>query len=107
MLTDKRLVMIDKGGIMGVAGKKTRVSSHPWEAVSSWTYSNSGKVDFDAELIVRVKVGPPLSIKFPKNFDLQPLVKAIAEHCLNGDDSASPSHSPIPNFIKKVRSNKE
>ncbi|WP_299013196.1 PH domain-containing protein [uncultured Photobacterium sp.] len=62
VLTDRRLVLIDK---QGVTGKKVEYRSVPYKSITMYTVESTGHFDLDAELKLWVSGQPaPIALEF-------------------------------------------
>lgn len=77
VLTDRRLILIDK---QGVTGKKVEYRSVPYKSITMFTVESTGHFDLDAELKLWVSGQPaPIALEFNGKtniYDMQGLLAA-------------------------------
>ncbi|MZD08911.1 PH domain-containing protein [Streptomyces sp. SID5785] len=68
LLTDKRMIMIDK---QGMTGKKVEYHSVPYRSITHFAVETAGHFDLDAELKIWVSgSGTPIEKTFTKGVDI-------------------------------------
>jgi hypothetical protein len=68
LLTDRRLILIDK---QGLTGKKTEYHSVPYRSISHFSVETAGHFDLDAELKIWLSGNPtPIEKTFTKGVDI-------------------------------------
>ncbi|MER6917258.1 PH domain-containing protein [Streptomyces sp. NPDC000594] len=77
LLTDRRLIFIDK---QGITGKKTEYHSVPYRSITHFSVETAGTFDLDAELKLWISGNPvPIEKTFTKGVDIYE-VQAILSH---------------------------
>ncbi|MGR5328546.1 PH domain-containing protein [Photobacterium damselae] len=78
IITDKRIIKIDK---QGVTGKKVEIMSIPYKAIHKFSVETTGHMDLDSELKLWVAADSnPVKLTFAAGTDIQMLQRVIAEH---------------------------
>ncbi|HIF9337735.1 TPA: PH domain-containing protein [Photobacterium damselae] len=78
IITDKRIIKIDK---QGVTGKKVEIMSIPYKAIHKFSVETTGHMDLDSELKLWVAADSnPVELTFAAGTDIQMLQRVIAEH---------------------------
>lgn len=68
LLTDRRMIFIDK---QGITGKKTEYHSVPYKSISHFAVETAGHFDLDAELKIWISGSPtPIEKTFTKGVDI-------------------------------------
>ena len=79
VITDKRLIIADRQGLMG---KKVEVYSIPFKSVTMWSSENAaGAFDFNSELTLWTKAGT-FKLKLSPDVDIRELDLVIANGAL-------------------------
>lgn len=77
LLTDRRLVFVDK---QGLTGRKTELMSVPYRAISRFSVETQGNFDLEAELKIWVSgADQPLRRTFSKGVDVLALQATLAD----------------------------
>ncbi|WP_114195239.1 PH domain-containing protein [Edaphovirga cremea] len=77
VLTNRRLILIDK---QGLTGKKVEYRSVPYKAITNFSIETAGSLDLDAELKIWVSGLPqPFSKQFNKNANIYTLQALLAK----------------------------
>lgn len=80
VLTNKRMVLVDK---QGVSGKKTEYLSIPYRSITRFSKESVGHFDLDAEFKVWVSSQhEPISRTFKKNEAIDEMYRVLAQHLL-------------------------
>lgn len=80
LLTDKRLVLIDK---QGLTGRKTAFHSIPYRAITQFSVETAGTVDLESELKVWISGGSgPLEITLGRGVDVREVQAVLAAYVL-------------------------
>ena len=79
ILTNKRLILINK---QGITGSKIEYLSVGYKSISRFSVENSGHFDLDAELKIWVssEQQPSIIKKFNKSVDIFDVQKVLAKH---------------------------
>lgn len=76
VLTDRRLILIDK---QGVTGKKVEYRSVPYKSITMYTVETSGHFDLDAELKIWVSgQAAPIDLEFNSKTNIYTLQGLLA-----------------------------
>lgn len=76
VLTDRRLMLIDK---QGVTGKKVEYRSVPYKSITMYTVESSGHFDLDAELKIWVSgQSAPIALEFNSKTNIYALQGLLA-----------------------------
>lgn len=67
VLTNKRIIVVNK---QGITGKKIEFTSMPLRSISAFTIENSGTFDLDAELTIYGSGFGKGKMQFTKGFDI-------------------------------------
>lgn len=78
VVTDKRLVIADKQGLLG---KKVEVYSIPFKSVNMYSTENAGTLDLNAELQLWTRAGM-FKLKLNRGVDIRKLDRLIAKQIL-------------------------
>lgn len=77
ILTNRRLLLIDK---QGVTGKKTEYRSIPYKSITNFSIESAGHLDLDAELKIWLSgIAQPLEMQFSKDTDIYKLQALLTE----------------------------
>ncbi|WP_328360780.1 PH domain-containing protein [Streptomyces sp. NBC_00457] len=77
LLTDRRLILVDK---QGITGKKVEYHSVPYRSITHFSVETAGTFDLDAELKIWISGTPtPIEKTFTKGVDIYE-VQAILTH---------------------------
>ncbi|WP_419995475.1 PH domain-containing protein [Streptomyces boninensis] len=77
LLTDRRLVLIDK---QGLTGKKVEYHSVPYKSITHFAVETAGHFDLDAELKIWLSGNPvPLQKTFTKGVDIYEVQAILAQ----------------------------
>lgn len=77
VLTDRRLIEVDRQGVMG---SKVKYSSVPYRSIGRFSVESAGTFDLDAELAIWVTGRPePLQYRFNKHVNVYELQRVLAE----------------------------
>lgn len=80
LLTDKRIIIMDKQGMMT---KKTEIYSIPYRSIDMWSSENTGKLfDMDSELELWTKAGH-FKIKLSAKCDIREFDRILGKHILD------------------------
>ena len=81
IFTNKRLILVDKQGIMG---SKVEYVSIIYKSISRFSIETAGHFDLEAELKIWVssEVNPSISKRFNKQVNIYDLQKVLASHLL-------------------------
>ena len=80
IFTDKRLVLIDKQGLMG---KKAEYHSIPYKSITHFSVETAGTFDADAELRLYISGTPtPIQREFRRGTDIIGVQKTLAQWML-------------------------
>ncbi|KAA5542117.1 PH domain-containing protein [Roseiconus nitratireducens] len=78
VLTDKRIIVIDK---QGVTGRKTEYMSIPYRSVVRYSIESAGTFDLDSELKLWLSShADPLTFDFRKTGHVADIVKILTTH---------------------------
>lgn len=77
VITDRRLIVVNR---QGITGKKIEVTSIFLKSITAFKIENSGTFDLDAELTIYGSGFGKATMKFTKGFDVRPLGIFLAEH---------------------------
>jgi len=79
LLTDRRIILIDK---QGMTGKKVSYQSIPWHSVHRFAVETAGHFDLDAELKIWISGHPEpvLDQRFSRDVDVYAVQAHIATH---------------------------
>ncbi|HPI99662.1 MAG TPA: PH domain-containing protein [Enterococcus sp.] len=82
VITDYRLIIVDK---QGVTGKKVTYKSIPYKSISRFSVETSGHFDLDAELKIWISSGvePAELLQFRKDKNITQIQKALAAAVLS------------------------
>ena len=81
VFTNKRFIYLD---IQGLSGKKQSLLSVPYRSVTSYAMQSAGSLDSNVEFFISCKqMEYPITLKFKKGTDLQPLYNLISQMVLN------------------------
>lgn len=77
VLTDTRLIIVDK---QGITGKKTEYKTIPYKSISRFSVETAGNFDFDSELKIYIssEVEPTISLNFGNDKSIEDIQKALA-----------------------------
>ncbi|WP_207540200.1 PH domain-containing protein [Sabulicella rubraurantiaca] len=77
ILTDRRIIFVDK---QGLTGRKTELMSVPYRAISRFSVETQGNFDLEAELKIWIGgAAEPLQRTFSKGVDVLALQAALAD----------------------------
>jgi Bacterial PH domain len=80
IFTTERLLLVD---VQGITGSKISYQSIPYSSVKVFTMETAGTLDFDCEIKLIIQgMGLPLSLKFKKGTDLNPIYKLLSTYTL-------------------------
>ena len=79
VLTDRRIVVVNR---QGITGKKIEFTSIPLRAITAFKIENSGTFDLDAELTVYGSGFGKAQMQFSKGFNVAELGRWLAEHLI-------------------------
>ena len=80
VLTDKRLVLVDK---QGLTGKKKEYLSIPYGSVTKFSKESAGRFDLDAEIKLWVRGdAAPLTLEFRKDKNIHDVYRVLSSHIL-------------------------
>lgn len=80
VLTNRRLILVDK---QGVTGRKTAYISVPYGSISQFSIETAGSFDMDAELRIWVRGrSEPLSQDFGRGGSIHEVHRILATHVL-------------------------
>ena len=80
VLTNRRILLIDK---QGVSGRKTMVTSLPYSRVTRFARESAGTFDLDAELYIwTTGGGDPLKLTFGKGVDINKLFNILSYYVI-------------------------
>ena len=77
-ITNKRIIYIDKQGLIG---KKIEVYSIPLKSIEMFSSENSGIIDLTTEFQIWTKMGI-MKMSFPKKVDVHNIIRAFSEYIL-------------------------
>ena len=78
VLTNKRIVLIDK---QGVTGRKTEYLSIPYRSIVRYSIESAGTFELDSDLKLWLSsTAEPLTFDFRKNAHVADIVKIITRH---------------------------
>jgi hypothetical protein len=78
LLTDRRLILVDK---QGITGRKVEYHSYPYKSITHFAVETAGHFDMDAELSIWVSGNPvPVKKTFTKNVDIYQLQAVLAQY---------------------------
>lgn len=80
IITDKRILAIDK---QGITGKKTEYFSIPYSKVITYAIETAGTFDFDSEIKLQMAGGISIELKFMKGPDMDATLFEVY-HQING-----------------------
>ncbi|WJD83079.1 PH domain-containing protein [Priestia megaterium] len=81
VFTTKRLIIVDKQGVMG---KKTDYHSIPYKTITHFSVETAGTFDLDAELNIWVSgSSAPISKEFRKDKSIYDVQKVLASYVLD------------------------
>ncbi|WP_338663039.1 PH domain-containing protein [Pararoseomonas sp. SCSIO 73927] len=75
ILTDKRVILIDK---QGVTGRKTEYLSIPYRSITRFSVESAGSFDMEAELRIWSSGAEPVQLTFGRGVDVYALQAALA-----------------------------
>lgn len=75
VFTDHRMIIVDK---QGVTGRKRRIQSIPYRAITTFCVETAGSLDKDSELTVWVSGQPPLVRHLSRRTDVTGIQRALA-----------------------------
>lgn len=77
VLTDTRLIIVDK---QGITGKKIEYKTIPYKSISRFSVETAGNFDFDSELKIYIssEVEPTISLNFGNDKCIEDVQKALA-----------------------------
>lgn len=77
VLTDRRLILVDR---QGLTGAKVKYSSVPYRSIARFSVETAGHFDLDAELAIWVTgQAAPLQYSFNKQVNVYELQRVLAE----------------------------
>jgi Bacterial PH domain len=81
VFTNERLIIVN---VQGITGSKVSNLSIPYSSIKSFTMITAGSLDLDCEisLVVDGYAGFPVSLKFKKGTDLNPIYKVLSTFAL-------------------------
>lgn len=80
LLTDKRLVLIDK---QGLTGRKTAFHSVPYRAITQFSVETAGTMDLESELKIWISGGSgPLEVTLSRGVDVREVQAVLAAYVL-------------------------
>lgn len=80
IFTDKRLLLIDKQGLIG---KKAEYHSIPYKSISHFSVETAGTFDMDAEMKIYISGNPtPIQREFKRGTDIVGVQKILAQFIL-------------------------
>jgi Bacterial PH domain len=81
VFTNERLIIVN---VQGITGSKVSNLSIPYSSIKSFTMITAGSLDLDCEisLVVSAYAGFPVSLKFKKGTDLNPIYKVLSTFAL-------------------------
>ncbi len=80
VLTDSRLIVVDK---QGVTGKKVEYHSIPYRSVSHFAVETCGHFELDSELKIWIGSDPePMKIEFKRGADIRQIQKTLAQQVM-------------------------
>ena len=80
ILTNKRLIFVDK---QGMTGKKRSYQSIPYSKITRFTAETAGFMDTDAELKLWIgSATEPIGIEISRSVGIQEVYKALSRHVL-------------------------
>jgi Bacterial PH domain len=81
IFTNERLIIVN---VQGITGSKVSSQSIPYSSIKSFTMITAGTMDLDCEisLIVSGFAGFPVSLKFKKGTNLNPIYKVLSTFAL-------------------------
>jgi Bacterial PH domain len=81
IFTTERLLLIN---VQGVTGSKVEYKSIPYSSVKAFSMITAGTLDLDCEIVLTVSAmaGFPVSLKFKKGTDLNPIYKLLSTYTL-------------------------
>lgn len=77
-ITNKRIIYIDKQGLIG---KKIEIYSIPLKSIEMFSSENSGIIDLTTEFQIWTKMGI-MKMSFPKKVDVHNIIRAFSEYIL-------------------------
>jgi Bacterial PH domain len=81
VFTNERLLIVN---VQGLTGSKISYQSIPYSSIKVFSMETAGSLDFDCEikLVVQGLAGFPISLKFKKGTDLNPIYKVLSTYTL-------------------------
>lgn len=80
VLTNKRLVLVDK---QGLTGKKKEYLSIPYGSVTKFSKESAGRFDMDAEIKLWVRGdATPLTLEFRKDKNIHDIYRVLSSYIL-------------------------
>ncbi|GAB2918001.1 PH domain-containing protein [Streptomyces mayteni] len=77
LLTDRRLILVDK---QGITGRKVEYHSIPYKSISHFAVETAGHFDLDAELKIWLSGNPtPIEKTFTKGVDIYEVQAILSE----------------------------
>lgn len=78
ILTDRRIILIDK---QGLTGRRTEYVYIPYKSIVKYSIETTGHFDLDADVKLWLSSHKePISLEFRKSRDVAELMRIIAEH---------------------------
>lgn len=77
VITDRRLIVVNR---QGITGKKVEITSILLRSITAFKIENSGTFDLDAEVTVYGSGFGKATMQFTKGFDVRQLGAFLAEH---------------------------
>lgn len=80
IFTTERLLLIN---VQGLTGSKAEYQSIPYSSVKLFSMETAGTLDMDCEIKLHIQgLSYPLSLKFQKGTDLNPIYKVLSKFTL-------------------------
>jgi hypothetical protein len=78
VLTDRRIILVDK---QGITGKRTEYVSIPYKSIVKFTVETAGHFDMDADITLWLSSHrEPTKLELRKSGDVSQLIRLIASH---------------------------
>ena len=75
LLTDRRLILVDK---QGITGRKIEYHSIPYKSISHFAVETAGHFDLDAELTIWISGGQGITKQFGRGVDVYEVQALLA-----------------------------